>query len=143
MSQGKPIFWLGKIDPTTAAYTAGLIDGEGSIMMSKTHRNNPFRTPVVMVSNNCVELLEWLRETFGGTVITKKKSGAKEWRCKWQVAVAICEICLPHLKIGYKAARARLIVNRYNAVCSVNGYYDDDAKAKRLAFDAEFMAIPR
>lgn len=48
-----------------AAYAAGIVDGEGCIIIAR-HRGRT--TPTVSVSNTNRPLLEWLRERFGGSI---------------------------------------------------------------------------
>lgn len=55
------------------AYIAGIIDGEGSIMLLKFH-NNQFPSPCISISSTTLELLEWLKnKTRVGTIKEKKE----------------------------------------------------------------------
>jgi len=55
------------------AYIAGIIDGEGSIMLLKFH-NNQFPAPCISISSTTLELLEWLKnKTRVGTIKEKKE----------------------------------------------------------------------
>lgn len=55
------------------AYIAGVIDGEGSIMLIKFH-NNQFPSPCVSIASTTIELLEWIKSKAGvGNIIRKKK----------------------------------------------------------------------
>jgi len=47
---------------TEKAYIAGIIDGEGSIMLIKFHKNQ-YPSPCVSISSTDVELLEWIKQT--------------------------------------------------------------------------------
>lgn len=60
------------------AYTAGIIDGEGTITLTKIHSSNEFRYPVVSVSSTTYSFLEYLKLHFGGTITPiKVKSNCK------------------------------------------------------------------
>lgn len=60
--------------PEEKAYIAGIIDGEGSIMLIKFH-NNQFPAPCVSISSTTIELLQWIKSiTKMGTIKSKKKS---------------------------------------------------------------------
>lgn len=47
---------------TEKAYIAGIIDGEGSIMLTKFHKNQ-YPSPCVSISSTDMELLEWIKHT--------------------------------------------------------------------------------
>ena len=54
------------------AYIAGIIDGEGSIMLLKFH-NNQYPSPCISISSTTIELLEWIKDvTKLGTIKNKK-----------------------------------------------------------------------
>lgn len=70
-----------------AAYLAGLVDGEGSIIA--THRNNEGRhTWRLQVANTQTNLLEWCIEATGvGTIVTSQRRASEKhqlgswWQC--------------------------------------------------------------
>lgn len=75
-----------------AAYLAGIIDGEGSICISKSIGKGGRSTvyqPIIGVSNTAKGLIDWLHDTFGGTRTeytpkqTPKNARKHVWR--WQV----------------------------------------------------------
>lgn len=45
---------------TEKAYVAGIIDGEGSIMLTRFHKNE-YPSPCVSISSTDIELLEWIK----------------------------------------------------------------------------------
>ncbi len=57
---------------TDAAYIAGLIDGEGTITLSRRHANEN-RQLVVSISNNEKPLLDYVLTTIGAGKITNKR----------------------------------------------------------------------
>lgn len=57
---------------TEKAYIAGIIDGEGSVMLQRIHKNE-HPSPCVSITSTTLELLEWVKDTVGkGRVISKK-----------------------------------------------------------------------
>ena len=63
-------------------YLAGLIDGEGTITLSKKHKNDKFRTPVISCSSTTYELVEYLKQNYGG-FISKHKVYQNHHRQAW------------------------------------------------------------
>lgn len=57
---------------TEIAYLAGIIDGEGSIMLTKYHKSE-YPSPCISISSTDLELLEWIKEKVGSGRITRKK----------------------------------------------------------------------
>lgn len=54
------------------AYLAGIIDGEGSIMLIKV-KSKQFPSPCISISSSNLELLEWIQcATSIGKIIKKK-----------------------------------------------------------------------
>jgi len=57
---------------TEKAYIAEMIDGEGSIMLTKFH-NNQYPAPCISISSTTIELLQWIKgKTKVGTIKSKK-----------------------------------------------------------------------
>ena len=50
------------------AYIAGLIDGEGSIMLQKFHHNE-YPSPCISISSTTLELLHWIKFIVGKGII--------------------------------------------------------------------------
>ena len=66
------------------AYLAGIIDGEGTIVIAKGkirkgRINHPYSLRLV-VMNTDIRLIEWLKENFGGSIHTKRSIGKLENR---------------------------------------------------------------
>lgn len=61
------------LSPTEAAYLAGLIDGEGTIALTRRHRGSE-RQLVVTISNTERPLLEYVLKTAGAGRITTKRT---------------------------------------------------------------------
>jgi hypothetical protein len=54
-----------------AAYFAGIIDGEGSITLTRMH-GNEHRRPCISIASTDRELLVYLRQLSGGSINNKK-----------------------------------------------------------------------
>jgi len=98
-----------------APYVAGIIDGEGSVLISKDHPDTkPCYTAKAIVTNTNLELIDSLMETFGGRkVVTHAGTFATkevyQWRLCDKPSVKEClEIVLPWLLI--KRAKAELVL---------------------------------
>lgn len=61
------------INQIEKAYIAGIVDGEGSIMLQKFH-SNEHPSPCVSIASTTLELLQWIKSTVGNGHITKKKN---------------------------------------------------------------------
>ncbi|MFH1726221.1 MAG: LAGLIDADG family homing endonuclease [Elusimicrobiota bacterium] len=120
---------------TDKAYLAGLIDGEGTITLTRHHRNQ-FPQPRVSISNNSLELLEWVRERLGcGNII--RRSPRKEHHGKsyvWQVQLAgsalkVLREIRPYLVL--KRRHADLLLEDYKACTPRNGKYSPSMLAAK------------
>lgn len=111
---------LAGIAATDWAYSAGIVDGEGSIFIKRTKPNGRQRgkscqhTLVVIVTNTDLQLLDWLQGLFGGSVgLPKQPQSSAVIRgtrpCKvWQVggarASAVLRGILPYMRIKREQA---------------------------------------
>ncbi|MGE6257475.1 LAGLIDADG family homing endonuclease [Heyndrickxia sporothermodurans] len=55
-----------------ASYIAGVIDGEGSITLTKMHENE-HRRPCITIASTDIELLIYIQSLTGGIINNKKK----------------------------------------------------------------------
>lgn len=125
-------------------YTAGLIDGEGTITLSKLN-SGEFRSPVVSVTSTSYELLDFLKIEFGGHICKQKvyKSHHKQswsWKLRHDQAVELCTILIPFLKEKSKLKRAKLIHKFYKKLTPRNGKYSDSLKKKKIQFEKLFFS---
>ncbi|NUH86154.1 hypothetical protein HUN92_21085 [Bacillus firmus] len=73
-----------------AAYNAGIIDGEGTITLTRMHASE-HRRPCITIASTDKELLVYLHTLTGGTIINKKnyKPGIHKnsfsLNCIWQL----------------------------------------------------------
>lgn len=128
------------------AYLAGIIDGEGTISLTRNGAKDKFRRIVISVPSTSLELIQYLHRTFGGTVVTRTSRQAHHLTCRvWQVrndnALDILSKILPHLRITSKIDRANLLINEYKGLVKRNGRYTDAEIEARLAFEERFLSL--
>ena len=128
-----------------AAYIAGIVDGEGTITLSRLHRNEQRRI-VVSISNNERDLLEYVQQTVGAGRISNKRTyraahaPSFHYQISSRQALALLEQITPYLRT-YKSRRARLALAQYLAVTPRNGKYTDDVLKRRIAFEQLFLSV--
>lgn len=125
-------------------YTAGLIDGEGTITLI-VHGKGQRRSPSVTITSTTPELLTYLKDTFGGFISTQKiyKEHHKQswaWKIDQRRAVGFCSIIWPYLKEPKKQKRAKLIAERYIPVTPRNGKYTKKMLVEKSLFEEEFFS---
>src|SRR3972149_4778403 len=115
------------LSDTEAAYAAGIVDGEGSIQLTR-NRKSRWPSPAVSVASTDRELLEWLRSRAGGTIIRKRTyrpthNPSFEWKLTDRRALHFLEIVRPCLVIRRKIARCDLLLADYVGCTPRNGRY--------------------
>ena len=134
-----------RLDIETAAYLAGLVDGEGSVMLSGGGGSEK-RTLVVSISNTDRSLLEFVRRSVGAGCITAKRtykenhSPSFAYKITNRQALALLTQIVGHLKT-YRARRAQMAIERYVSVTPRNGKYGEELAAVKAQFEREFHAI--
>lgn len=98
------------------AYLAGIIDGEGTIFIQK-HIKNGYTSywPRFQISNTNRELMEWIKNTFGGLAYDKPRiKHNPKWRMQiqWYTTVSLMDKLLP-LIIPY------LIIKKPHAIIMI------------------------
>ena len=134
-----------KLSKTEAAYIAGLIDGEGSISLTRRHKNEN-RQLEISISNNDLNLLHYVRNASGTGRIVKKKTYSKKhspgasYIISNRQALDLLQQISPYL-LTYKALRAKLVLDNYLRLTPRNGRYSDEMKIERDKFVAQFLAV--
>jgi hypothetical protein len=142
----------GLTSETNKAYTAGIIDGEGSISLvvntsRKTCSGRPATAPklVLQVSSTCKDLIEWLVETWeAGSVVTIYRPRrphhltAYGWRVRSTTAASILQEVLPYMKIKVPQAQLGIRVAAMSVPCRRLG---DQEMARRMAFRDEMLRL--
>lgn len=125
-------------------YLAGIIDGEGTITLTK---DKEFRYPTISVASCTVGILETIKEICDGGVITPKRtyksnhSPSWSWKIERQRAIAVLEEVAPHLKEPKKKARAELILENYTRLTPRNGKYTEEMRAEKHQFEEKFFEL--
>jgi hypothetical protein len=133
------------LDAASAAYIAGLVDGEGTITLSRLHAKENRRL-VVSISNNDSQLLAFVLGCVGAGKITRKRTyqpqhaPAFAFQLSGRQALALLLCIAPYLR-SYKAKRAQLALESYLAVTPRNGKYTPELLTARLAFERRFFAM--
>jgi hypothetical protein len=132
---------------TEKAYIAGIIDGEGSIMLTRFHKNQ-YHSPCISISSTDLELLEWIKNTIKSGKITTKKNYDKEkhknsytYTIIYDEAIKLLQDIEPYLVIEKKKARARHIISKYKEVTIRNGRYNESQRLAKEQFYTDFMAL--
>jgi hypothetical protein len=134
-----------RLDPVLAGYIAGLVDGEGTVTLSRLHRNENRRL-VVSISNNDLALLQYVQRMIGaGRITSKRKSkphhaASYTYQISSRQALGLLEQTA-HLLRSYKVRRAALALYEYVRLTPRNGKYAGDVRARRADFEKRFLAI--
>ncbi len=134
-----------KLKPVVAAYIAGLIDGEGTVTLSRRH-SNEYRQLVVSIANTELPLLEFVLEQAGAGKITRKRTVSKAHTPSYcysisnRQALALLAQITPLLR-SHKKQRAELTLLNYEKLTPRNGKYTPDLLAMRNHFENQLLSI--
>lgn len=126
-----------------AAYLAGLIDGEGTVTLTRKHANEN-RQLAVSISSTERKILEHVLDVTGVGKITNKRRDNEHHQPSFAYAVynrhalPLLEQIYPYLR-SYKRIRARLILHHYVRLTPRNGRYTPALHAEREAFERAVM----
>ena len=135
---------VNKLSPEDAAYVAGLIDGEGTVTLSRRHATDR-RQLVVSISSTEAEILKWVLATVGTGKITRKSATSPRhapgltYSISNRQALALLEQTARFLR-SYKRIRAAMVVDQYVRLTPRNGRYTKDVEAARAAFESQLLA---
>lgn len=136
---------VNSLSPEEAAYLAGLIDADGSVTLTRRHRNEN-RHATVSISNTDRSLLRFALTVIGAGKVTNKRATGAHHRPSFtysianRQAVSLLVQVAPHLRT-YKALRARLIIDNYIALTPRNGKYSGTALRDRRRFEEAVLAL--
>ncbi|WP_408007701.1 LAGLIDADG family homing endonuclease [Pseudalkalibacillus sp. A8] len=130
-----------------AAYLAGIIDGEGSITLTRMHEKE-HRRPCITISSTDLELLTYIQTLTNGTISSKKNyrpgihknSFTLNIKKKKDVFFVLKNI-VPYLRIEKKKMRALWIIEYYDDVTPRNGKYNKDLLMKKIKFENDFFVL--
>lgn len=133
------------LPPIAAAYVAGLIDGEGTITLSRRHANERRQLVVSIVSTERA-ILDWVLVQIGVGKLTRKRTVSPRhapsftYSVSNRQALALLRQVVPFLR-SYKRIRAGMAVDHYVSVTPRNGRYSRAQDAARTQFEADFLAV--
>ena len=112
------------------AYTAGIIDGEGSVTIQCRV------TPCVEVTNTCLAMLERIQENYGGQIRKQKQyqthhKDAWCWHVRGDKALAMLERILPMMLDESKVRRGQILLQEWKLKTPRNGRYSDEARTAK------------
>jgi hypothetical protein len=128
-----------------AAYLAGLIDGEGTITLSRRARNKE-RSVAITIANTELVLLEYPLSVVGAGKITSKKkykeghSPSFVYQISGRQALSLLGQIRYFLK-SYKKERADFLLKNYVRLTPRNGRYQLALLKERKLFIDEFFLI--
>lgn len=73
------------LSPEDVSYFAGIVDGEGSIVIALDKGNNCYRLQLTVVNTNH-ELIKWIVSKFGGRVVVTEAGSNRKKRYTWGVS---------------------------------------------------------
>ncbi|MGG1630346.1 LAGLIDADG family homing endonuclease [Rossellomorea sp. NRS-1567] len=130
-----------------AAYLAGIIDGEGSITLTRMH-DKEYRRPCISVASTDLELLEYLKNLTNGHITKKKNYHPDRHQNSFTLTIKtknqvldILKYVLPFLRVEKKRKRADWILKHYNRITIRNGKYNPECLKQKLAFEEEFFKL--
>lgn len=131
------------MDKVEKSYLAGIIDGEGTVTLTKHHKNET-PSPSVSVANNNLKLLRWIKVRTGGTIVSKKKRkehhrDSYAWTIKQNKAIRLLEEIKDFLII--KWPQADLIIKKYKSVTHRAGKYSPQLLRKKMRLVAKIRKL--
>lgn len=140
-----PYRTVAHLDTAMAAYIAGVVDGEGTVTLTRWHRGENRRL-VVSISNNELAILDFVFRTVGAGQITRKRTydprhaASYTYQISGRQALGLLRQIVPYMK-SYKSARANLALREYVRLTPRNGRYTEAMRAARIEFESELLAI--
>lgn len=128
-----------------AAYLAGLIDGEGTISLTRRHRNEN-RQLEISISNTDMQLLKFVANTVGAGRIARKRvskeihTPSATYLVSNRQALDFLAQIFPYLRT-YKQKRAKLVLDEYLRLTPRNGKYTAQIQAERELFINHFLNL--
>lgn len=142
MSAYRTVNALSDID---ASYIAGLIDGEGTISLSRKHAGEN-RQLVISISNTERCLLDYVLRAVGAGKITGKRVSQAHhapgltFSISNRQALALLSQIQPYLR-SHKHERGALVLKHYLSLTPRNGKYNPELLAARRTFEEQFLKV--
>jgi LAGLIDADG-like domain len=128
-----------------AAYIAGLVDGEGTITLSRKHRGEN-RQLALSISSTERPMLEFVLRRVTAGKITRKRIARSEHAPSFvysiwnRQALDLLRQIEPHLQ-SYRRLRAKCILEHYVRLTPRNGKYTPGLRAERQEFERTVLAM--
>lgn len=108
------------MNPMTHAYAAGLIDGEGCVLIQESHGQTYHHLVTVGMTEKTLAVLGWMESRYGGKTkraraATDKWDAAYSWTVAGDAATNLLEAVSPHLVLKSEQARVALKVAQIRA----------------------------
>jgi hypothetical protein len=102
---------MDRVDKVTLAYLAGLFDGDGTVYINKSkpygkYGKSPNHWLIVGIANTYQELIDWLKDNFGGWVKkgSKNRLQVLHWTLSSNEGSDFLNKILPYLRIKKRQA---------------------------------------
>lgn len=128
-----------------AAYVAGLVDGEGTVTLSRKHADEE-RQVTLTISSTEPSILEFVIHAVGAGKITRKTPARSNHAvgltfALWnRQALSLLAQITPFL-CSYKRQRAELVLRDYLRLTPRNGKYSETVKSQKRAFETALLGI--
>lgn len=91
-------------------YLAAIIDGEGTVTLTK---GSSFRYPTIEISSTTLEIVEYLKDHFGGVISRKNERNPKwkqayVWKVERRKAIALLKEIVNYLHEPKKKSKSRV-----------------------------------
>jgi hypothetical protein len=142
MAQYRVVNPLAAVD---AAYIAGLIDGEGTITLSRKHAAEK-RQLAISISNTEERLLDFVLQSVGAGKITRKRTAKAHHSPSltyaiWNRQALSLLVQIERFLRSYKRGRARLVLDHYVQLTPRNGKYTPEVEAARRRFESTLLEL--
>jgi hypothetical protein len=131
------------LEETIKAYLAGIVDGEGTVTLTRLHKNET-PCPVVSVSNTSLKLLKWIQAKIGGKINSKKTAQVHHaqsyvWSIRQNKAICLLNEIKEYLII--KRRHADLITGEYKRVTHRAGKYTPELLKQKYSLVKKIRAL--
>jgi hypothetical protein len=136
---------VNQLSTQAAAYIAGLIDGEGTVTLTRLHADENRRL-VISIANTEQSLLKFVIDQVGAGKITRKRTNLPQhtpsfcYAVTSRQALSLLKQISPYLR-SYKRKRADLALELYELLTPRNGKYDAGTRADRHRFEENFLSL--
>jgi len=124
-----------ELTSSNAAYIAGVIDGEGCIMLQKRKEGTKY-SPILTVSNTYFPLIEFLKKTtgVGGTLRILLKEENRKPQLRWTITgrdtIALLKQTIRYMRV--KHVQAKCVIEAYEKYLARGGFYLTKSDCEKL-----------